>query len=71
MDYKQKGVTAVEKFRKDLDRADRQACFRLGQLDMRESAVAMLRQAADQLEGLSRAMLIAAADMVEKMQVME
>lgn len=61
----------MEKFRRDLTRADRQACFRLGQLDMRESAVAMLRQAADQLKGLSRAMLIAAADMVEKMQVME
>ena len=61
----------METLKRDLTRADRQACFRLGQLDMRESAVAMLRQSADQLNGISRAMLIAAADIVEKMQVME
>lgn len=61
----------MEKLKKDLARADREACFRLGQLDMRESVAAMLRDTAAQLSGIARAALIAAADAVERMQVMK
>lgn len=49
--------------------AEKQACFRLGQMDMRESVVACLREESRACGGAVRATLIASADYVEKMEV--
>lgn len=50
-----------------LTSAERQAIFRLGQMDARESMAAMLRDAAKRSKGLVGADLMAAAEMVEGM----
>lgn len=49
--------------------AEKQACFRLGQLDMRESIVTMLQHAADGTSGLTRAALRIAVDMIKGVEV--
>lgn len=49
--------------------AERQAIFRLGQMDMRQSAVQMLRDLADGTTGMARTNLRAAAECVGKLNV--
>lgn len=50
--------------------ADRsKAAFRLGQLDMRETASSMLREAANGTYGITRAAVSIAADMVAELEV--
>lgn len=49
--------------------AEQQAIFRLGQMDMQQSAVQMLRHLADSTTGLARTNLRAAAECVEKLHV--
>lgn len=51
-----------------LTAAETQAIFRQGQMDMRESAAAKLRNAAANLYGITRAALESAADLVEEME---
>lgn len=53
------------------DGAEKQAVFRLGQMDMRESAAAKLRAAAANVYGIARATLESAADMIDEMETME
>lgn len=56
-----------------LHRADssrQQAIFRLGQMDMRESAAAKLRSAAANVYGIARATLESAADLIERMETL-
>ena len=45
------------------------AAFRLGQLDMRETASSMLREAANGTYGITRAAVSIAADMVAELEV--
>lgn len=52
------------------DDARRQAIFRLGQMDMRESAAAKLRDAAANVYGIARATLESAADLIDDMETM-
>lgn len=49
--------------------AERQAIFRLGQMDMRQSAVQMLRDTADSTVYPSRTVLLIASDMVAGLHV--
>ena len=49
--------------------AEKQACFRLGQMDMRESAAAALRNTADKTFGNTRHALLIAADVVKELGV--
>lgn len=53
------------------DEAEKQAIFRLGQMDMRESIAVRLQNAADNVYGISRATLEAAVDMVNEMETMK
>lgn len=53
------------------DDARRQAIFRLGQMDMRESAAAKLRDAAANVCGIARATLESAADLIDDMETMK
>lgn len=53
------------------DDARRQAIFRLGQMDMRESAAAKLRDAAANVYGIARATLESAADLIDDMETMK
>ena len=48
--------------------AEKQAIFRLGQMDMRDSMVAMLREAANRSSGMIKADYMAAADMIAEMK---
>lgn len=48
--------------------AEKQAIFRLGQMDMRDSVVAMLREAASRSSGMIKADYMAAADMIAEMK---
>ena len=48
--------------------AEKQAIFRLGQMDMRDSVVAMLREAANRSNGMTKADYMAAADMIAEMK---
>lgn len=50
---------------------ENQACFRLGQMDMRQSVVELLRKAAEGTHGTVCATLLAAAQLVEEMDVGE
>lgn len=45
--------------------AEKQACFRLGQMDVRESVVFMLWKAADNTYGIAHETLMVAADLVK------
>ena len=47
---------------------EREACFRLGQMDMRETVTVMLRNAADNTFGISRSTLRSAAEMVTELE---
>lgn len=47
---------------------ERKSCFRLGQMDMRESVVIMLQESAARTFGISRATLQAAAELVAEME---
>lgn len=53
-----------------VDGARRQAIFRLGQMDMRESVAAKLRNAAANVYGIARATLESAADLIDEMETM-
>lgn len=53
------------------DKAGRQAIFRLGQMDMRESAAAKLRSAAVNVYGIARATLESAADLIDEMKTLD
>ena len=55
----------------DPERSVKQSIFRLGQMDMRESAAAKLRDAAANVYGIARATLESAADMIDEMETME
>ena len=48
--------------------AEKQAIFRLGQMDMRDSMVAMLRETANRSSGMIKADYMAAADMIAEMK---
>ena len=48
--------------------AEKQAIFRLGQMDMRDSMVAMLREAANRSSGMIKADYMAAAEMIAEMK---
>jgi hypothetical protein len=50
--------------------AQNQAIFRLGQMDMKESSVAMLQDAAEFTSGITRAALLASADLIKGMEVL-
>jgi len=52
-----------------VSRAEKQALFRLGQMDMQQSVVLMLRKRADGILGLARSMLLLAVDCIESMDV--
>ena len=49
---------------------EKQGCFRLGQMDMRESAAAKLRNAAANVYGITRATLESAADLIEGLETL-
>lgn len=51
--------------------AERQAIFRLGQMDMKQSAVQMLREMADATVYSSRTVLLIASDLVSGLHVSE
>ena len=51
--------------------AAKRATFRLGQMDMRDAAVRMLRDLADGTQGLVAATLIDAADRAGKLEIMD
>ena len=51
--------------------AAKRASFRLGQMDMRDAAVRMLRDLADGTRGLVAATLIDAADRAGKLEIMD
>lgn len=53
------------------DSASQQAIFRLGQMDMRESAAAKLHSAAANAYGITRATLESAADLIDEMETMK
>lgn len=53
-----------------LTSAERQAIFRLGQMDMKASIAAALRKAADGTHGNICATLLAAAQLAEEMEVL-
>jgi hypothetical protein len=55
----------------DAERAEKQAVFRLGQLDMQAAAVDALRDAADGTYGLVTSSLIEAGEIVRKIRVMD
>lgn len=46
-----------------------QAIFRLGQMDMKENSVAMLQDAAEFTSGITRAALLASADLIKDQEV--
>ena len=50
---------------------EKEACFRLGQMDMRESAAAKLRNAAANVYGIARATLESAADLIDNMETLK
>ena len=63
----------LDKLVSDLERsasAEKHAAFRLGQMDMRESAVAALRGAANKTIGHTRYVLTIGAYMVKDLEVM-
>lgn len=49
--------------------ADKQGIFRLGQMDMKESIIAMLQDLASETMGAAKAILESAAERVKKMEV--
>jgi hypothetical protein len=49
--------------------AQNQAIFRLGQMDMKESIVAILQGAAEFTSGIARAALSAMADLIKNQEV--
>jgi len=49
--------------------AEKQAAFRLGQMDMKESVMALLQDAASRTPGIYRAALLDTASMIEKLEV--
>lgn len=49
--------------------AQNQAIFRLGQMDMKESIVAMLQEPAEFTSGITRAALLAAVDLIKDLEV--
>lgn len=49
--------------------AQNQAIFRLGQMDMKESIIAMLRKPAEFTSGITRAALLAAVDLIKDLEV--
>lgn len=53
------------------DSSRHQAIFRLGQMDMRESAAAKLRSSAANVRGLVRATLESAADLIDEMETLD
>lgn len=55
----------------DPERSVKQSIFRLGQMDMRESASARLRDAAANVYGIARATLESAADMIDEMETLK
>ena len=54
-----------------LNSAEKQAIYRLGQMDMRESAAAKLRSAAVNVYGIARATLESAADLIDEMETLD
>lgn len=61
----------VSKTKPNIDSAEKQAIFRLGQMDFQQSAVAYLQKMAESTLGISRSTLLIAADLVKKMEVMK
>ena len=53
----------------NLDSAEKQAIFRLGQMDMQQSVAAMLLDAANEVNGLIRSTLLGASDAVKALEV--
>ena len=53
----------------NLDSAEKQAIFRLGQMDMQQSVAAMLLDAANEANGLIRSTLLGASDAVKALEV--
>ena len=49
--------------------AQNQAIFRLGQMDMKESIIAMLQKPADFTTGITRGTLLAAVDLIKNLEV--
>ena len=49
--------------------AEKQAIFRLGQMDMRDSMVALLRDVANRSRGIIRADFMAAADLIAEREI--
>lgn len=47
---------------------EREACFRLGQMDMRETIISVLRDAAGNTFGIARSTLRSAADAVAELE---
>ena len=53
----------------ELSSAERQAIFRLGQMDMRESVAAMIRDMAQGTRGIVKSTLLTTADVTAEMEV--
>lgn len=49
--------------------AQNQAIFRLGQMDMKESVIAMLQKPAEFTSGVTRAALLSAVDLIKDLEV--
>lgn len=61
LDAQQKQIIMLE----EAASAEKQACFRLGQMDVRESVVSMLQEAADHTYGIAHSTLLIAVDLVK------
>lgn len=63
-------VTKLSGTRQSITSAEQQAVFRLGQMDMRESIVSMLTDAANGTFGITQAALKIAVDKINEMEVL-
>lgn len=52
-----------------LTSAEREACFRLGQMDMRASAAAALMDAAEATSGIAHDTMLVAVDLINSLEV--
>jgi len=48
--------------------SEKRACFRLGQMDFRESAVMKLQECATHIKGIARKAMLSCADLIGEME---
>lgn len=56
---------------KSLTSAERQTCFRLGQMDMKQSVLLLLKDLSDNLKGTAQSTVLDVSCMVDQMPVLE